>query len=495
MTIRHELHTTVEQKSLAELKLIQFSVENAAEAIFWIGSNGDVTYANQAAHTMLGYAEGDLIGRKVFEIDMSYSPSTWALHWAHTKNCGSKTIESSYCAKDGRTFPVEMNIKHQQFAETEFYCAFVRDITERKITEEKLRASEERFRLTLDATSNGMWDRDLKRNTIFYGSNWATALGYKDEDLRSGAISWEGLLHPDDKRGAMQAVNDHLAGKTPLYKTEFRLRNSHGQYQWILARGKVVEVDEAGTPLRFVGTHTDITERKIAEQELRRNSEQIKTFAYSVVHDLKSPAVAIHRLVKRLKSKIDDLPEEKILLYCSQLLTSSEQIVDLVEEINVYISSRETPVRKEQVPLKEVVDTIRDEFDFQLDLRSITWKVFDQQPVLTADRLSLLRVVRNLVDNALKYGGQQLNEIAIEYQETEKRHILSVRDNGVGLKDDDAETIFNPFTRNDSSVGVRGAGLGLAIVKAIAEQHKGVVWTESVVNQGAKFSFSVSKRL
>jgi K+-sensing histidine kinase KdpD len=116
-------------------------------------------------------------------------------------------------------------------------------------------------------------------------------------------------------------------------------------------------------------------------------------------------------------------------------------------------------------------------------------------PEIKADMLSMLRVFRNFVDNALKYGGEGLSEISIGYQGNDDFHIFSVSDNGEGIRGGDYEGLFAAFRRDDTSKAVEGAGLGLAIVSEIAERHKGRVWAEPGKDQGAIFFISVSKDL
>jgi signal transduction histidine kinase len=101
--------------------------------------------------------------------------------------------------------------------------------------------------------------------------------------------------------------------------------------------------------------------------------------------------------------------------------------------------------------------------------------------------LSMTRLLRNLIDNALKYGGEELTEIRIGYQEAERSHVLSVTDDGIGIKDEDSEEIFEPFIRKSTSRGIEGSGIGLAIVREIAEKHGGRVWTEPGREVGITF--------
>ena len=127
--------------------------------------------------------------------------------------------------------------------------------------------------------------------------------------------------------------------------------------------------------------------------------------------------------------------------------------------------------------------------------RRINWIKPKKDHIIKADRLSITRVLRNLVDNALKYGGDNLSEITIGYKEDENFHILSVGDDGVGIKNDQYEKIFRVYQRDETSKGVAGAGLGLAIVKNVAERHGGRVWAEPGAGKGTIFYVAISKNL
>jgi signal transduction histidine kinase len=138
---------------------------------------------------------------------------------------------------------------------------------------------------------------------------------------------------------------------------------------------------------------------------------------------------------------------------------------------------------------------VKDEFSPQLDVRQIGWSQPQNMPEIRADRLSLLRVFRNLVDNALKYGGEDLSEISIGYHEQDGFHVVSVSDDGVGIKGKDSKKIFEVFQRDRTSVNTDGTGLGLAIVKEVAKQHGGTVTVESGPGKGTTFYISISRQL
>ncbi|MBI5426018.1 MAG: PAS domain-containing protein [Opitutae bacterium] len=147
-----------------------------------------------------------------------------------------------------------------------------RDITEAKELREELRISQERWQLALTGTNDGVWDWDLVSGLIYRDARFAGMIGYRTDELPARHV-WLEIGHADDVAHAEQAMAEHLAGRTPIYQAEYRLRHKDGHWVWILGRGKVVARDAAGAPTRVVGTHTDITQRKELEERLRHGEE------------------------------------------------------------------------------------------------------------------------------------------------------------------------------------------------------------------------------
>ncbi|UCB48890.1 MAG: HAMP domain-containing histidine kinase, partial [Deltaproteobacteria bacterium] len=187
--------------------------------------------------------------------------------------------------------------------------------------------------------------------------------------------------------------------------------------------------------------------------------------------------------------------DEESMEYCNQILKASEQMVSLVENINSYVVTKEVPLNIEKINVKEIMKEIRNEFSAILKERQIVWSEPEVMPEIWADRIALSRVFRNLLDNALKYGGKGLLEIKIGYEENGRDHVFSVSDDGVGIEAGEEEKIFDVFQRNETSKGTDGSGLGLAIVKEIAKRHGGQVWTDNQREKGSAFYISISKNL
>jgi signal transduction histidine kinase len=135
------------------------------------------------------------------------------------------------------------------------------------------------------------------------------------------------------------------------------------------------------------------------------------------------------------------------------------------------------------------------EFEPSLSVRRINWLEPPATPEFCTDKRAIERVFGNLVENALKYGGEKLTEIEIEYKDSEKFHTLCVTDDGAGIEGEDPDRVFNMFHRRDTTNSIEGTGMGLAIVKEIAEKHKGKAWAAHGRNGGASFCVSISKKL
>jgi signal transduction histidine kinase len=293
-----------------------------------------------------------------------------------------------------------------------------------------------------------------------------------------------------EERNLLNAIAERLGHIIEHKRADEALQKSHDGLQ--------VRVEERTKELaaQNLQLYDEITERKKVEEELLKSSEKIKLFAYSVAHDLKNPAIATHGLARMLNKKFGNELSDRGKRICEQIQRSSEDIASLVEKINIFISAKETPLHIEIISLKEVFLILQEEFSTQINIRSIQWVVQDKIPdVIVADRLSIVRIFRNLIENSIKYGGDELSRIEIGYRLSDDLHIFTVTDDGQGLKKEDSTNIFNWFKRKKAAAEIQGTGMGLAIVNEIAALHGGEVWQEPAKPKGATFCISLSRRL
>lgn len=365
------------------------------------------------------------------------------------------------------------------------------EIAERSRAENQIKQQNEFLNHILESLPHPFYVLDASDYTIKM-ANSAAALGELTEHTTCYALTHRRSLPCDGSEHTcpLQMVKET---KKPVIVEHVHF-DKEGNPRNVEVHGYPI-FDERGNVTQMIEYSLDITERKELERELRSNAEKIKMFAYTISHDLKSPLIGIHGLVQLLRKQYQDLLDDRGKKYCDQIVKASKQVVALIEELNVYIRTKETPVDFEELNPREILHTIRDEFSPLLGMRGIDWVEPEHMPRIKADKLSLLRVFRNLVDNALKYGGDELGEIRIGYREGEEFHTFSVSDNGIGIDKKDCESIFELFQRNQTSKGIEGTGLGLAIVKEIAIKHGGEVWAKPAPQGGVAFYISISKTL
>lgn len=245
----------------------------------------------------------------------------------------------------------------------------------------------------------------------------------------------------------------------------------------------------AGSQVAIAASHARLYE------DFRKKEKLAQFMMYSVSHDLRSPAVGAHGLARLLSRRYANLLDEKGNEYCTQIMNATGHIVALVEDVMSYASTQNPALNIETVNLKEIIETLRCGFSQSLEARNIQWLEPDRIPTMKGDRVAIARILQNLVDNALKYGGDRLSEIRVEYDEDDHFHILSVTDDGIGIEEEVFEHIFELFTRADTARGTKGTGLGLPIIREMAKRHQGKVWVESGHQKGARFCVAIPKDL
>jgi PAS domain S-box-containing protein len=272
ITLRKNATKAIEESELTN-RLI---MTGALDAIITMNSDGLITFWNPQAEKIFGWKAEEVTGRLLSDaiIPEQYREAH-AKGLQHYKRSGTgpvlnKQIEITALHKDGSEFPIELSIIPIKQNETEFFCSFIRDISERKKAEEKIKASEELWQFALEGAGDGVWEYDFVTKKVFFSRQYKKMLGYEDAEFKNDPEEWLSRIHPDDLEIIYSVDSDYFNKKITSHQREYRIQHKDGRYLWILDRGMLVNYTDEGAPRRIIGTHTDITLRKQNETELKR---------------------------------------------------------------------------------------------------------------------------------------------------------------------------------------------------------------------------------
>ncbi|MCS6291671.1 MAG: PAS domain S-box protein, partial [Nitrospira sp.] len=258
------------------LRLTQFTIDHAVDAIYWIDPQANIVDVNEAAREMLGYSKEDLCTMTVHDLNPDFQADMWPGFWSETQQRGTMVFETSHRTRDGRRLPVEIQVNYLSYEGQEFHCAFVRDITERKRAQEELRRSKTRLSYILESNPAVVYTRHVGNGWpfTFITPNVYELIGYTSVDILTDPNRLDQSIHPDDDRDMMTTGMPQLL-RDGAQTFVYRLRHRDGRYCWVENRARLTD-DGQGT-LQIVGTMLDITQRKQAEEALTTSERQLRT--------------------------------------------------------------------------------------------------------------------------------------------------------------------------------------------------------------------------
>ncbi len=382
-----------------------------------------------------------------------------------------------------------------------------REIAQRKQAESARRQSEERVRLTLDAVSDGGWDWNLSRDELHLSDEWYASIGHAPDDFAPWSEMWREFMHPEDQPRFRAAVAAHLEGRTPRYECEMRLRTKAGDWRWFRDRGAVVERDVAGNPLRFVGTHTDVTEQKRADEARARlearmhhgqKLESLGVLAGGIAHDFNNLLVGV--LANAELALMKQPPGSTSRADLEEIRLAARRASELTHQLLAYAGKARSVA--EAVDLSRLVEetaqllraSISDRADLRCDFQA-------NLPAIRGDPSQIRQVAMNLITNASDaLGGDpgvvglrtgvvrrtpdELGCTALGPEQTAECCVfLEVSDTGCGMDAATQARIFDPFF----TTKFYGRGLGLAAALGIVRRHGGAIELDSNPDFGTTF--------
>jgi PAS domain S-box-containing protein len=488
-------------------------LETALDAIISMDQDGKVIEWNPAAERIFGYSRELAMGRDMADLIVPKSTNepprkglARFLQSGRGRMLGNRT-EVMALRANGAEFPVELTVTKIAGDGPLVYTSFVRDITERRRTEEALRKSEERFRLLVEGVEDyAIYMLDTHGRVTTWNAGAERIMGFRAQEIIGRRF--HRFYTPDDveRKKADQALA--VATAEGRFQDErWQVRKDGTQY-WASFVITALR-DEGGKLTGYSTIARDITKRKQAEDEIRRlNTElerrvqertaelqaayqEMEAFSYSISHDLRAPLIHIAGFVEMLKSDLGPQLDEKSRRHLQTICDSTESMGRMIADLLTFSRIGRAEMHKVRFNLTDTIKDARRDLQAQVQNRKITW-IIPELPEVHADPFLLRQAMFNLLSNALKFTRRREEaRIEITVETTDKEYIFAVRDNGAGFDMKYASKLFGVFQRLHSAGEFEGTGIGLANVRRIIGRHGGRTWAEGTVDAGATFYFSL----
>ncbi len=394
------------------------------------------------------------------------------------------------------------------------------DVTQQVRSRKKVEESEARFRAMAEGTDILIGVGDESSNATYLNNAWTVMTGRPIEELLK--FGWVDLVHPEDRERHVNIYLEAFKIRSP-FTSDFRMLANDGEYRWLHSRSSV-RLNSDGVFAGYVSSCVDITEQvetrkeieeavikrteELAQSNLRlkRSNEELEQFAYIASHDLQEPVRKISTFTQMLEYSIQD-KSEKSKDYFSKIYNSTDRMTKLIRDVLAFSRIKEAPNTFEKVDLNKIVETLKIDFELQIDETQATIETFGL-PIIDALSSQMTQLFGNLLSNSLKYhkdGVKPIIKISSSIAKLEKvakrlvlgknktYYHIEFSDNGIGFDNDHVERIFRIFQRLHGKTEFEGTGIGLAICLRIVQNHQGHISAAVGENGGATFNILIPK--
>ena len=382
--------------------------------------------------------------------------------------------------------------KRNKKGEVETILGIVQEISHLKKMEAKLKRSEERFRLAINATRSGLWEwSNLLTDDIWCSEDFCNLLGYSEMQMNTSFSGFLRLIHPDHKLSFRKKLESHIK-KGGAFEKEVLIKTNEKGYRWFRVNGRVQYSDKNATIQKIVGTLLDIHHRKDSERKMQELNVELERFAYLASHDLKEPLRTVTSFTQLFKEEYSDRLDENAFTYLNFIEKASSRMITLTNDLLVYSQLDNKSLNFEKVDVTNVISNIKDDLLKIINENEAEIKV-DKMPKITCDATQIKQLFQNLISNSIKYRSSKNPLIEIKYREINNSHEFVVKDNGIGIPKKHFVKIFEVFKRLHSQSEYEGTGIGLANCKRIVDNHKGEIFVKSKENEGSEFFVLIPK--
>ena len=457
---------------------------------------------SKEAEQIYGWSAEEAIGKSIPELFQSrlLTGETIEESIQTLMEKGSWSGEAIQTRHDGRLVYILSSVAllKDKAGDTVGVVSVHRDITERKQAEEARLALAQRLELATFAAGIGIWDWDLKDNQLTWDPQMFELYIILPENFSGTNNTWEHFVHPQDYARVQAEINDAISGKTDL-NSEFRVIWPTGNIHHLKLTGLVL-YDEDGAPERMLGVNMDITNQKLYEATLEQALQQEKElnelksrFVSVASHEFLTPLATILATAENLMAYRERMDNSQIDKRLNKIMGQIDHLKLIMED--VLLLSRMQAGRLEFNPVETDLNAfcqdIIEEFESNPKIQHQIFYSCTSQPMIAQIDHKLMRhILNNLLSNALKYSPAGKN-VYIEVSVHEEQFKIMVRDEGIGIPEQDFKHLFEAFHRAGNVGTISGTGLGLTITKQSVETHGGTIEVESKVGEGTTFIVTI----
>ncbi|WP_245595583.1 MULTISPECIES: response regulator [Ferrimonas] len=493
-----------------DFSLMRSLIDAMPEAIMFKDVDGRFLGCNRSAETLFGHQESELLGlsvtdildgekgRQLAEEDAQVLRDRVPLRYREKNEYNGRAV-----LYDTLKLPF-----YNGRGELLGLIGVWRDITRESEQQEKLKQSEERYHLAMDSVEDGVWDWYLDANQLICNPAYYTMLGYESGEFPLLIETYYRLMHPDDRQRVESYIDAYLDDSSTPFNIEFRMKGKDGHYRWILSRGRLVERDDEGEPIRLLGTHKDITQQKDNEVillEAKQDAELANVtkseFLANMSHEIRTPMNAIIGMM-HLALRTELTAKQKD--YLEKARYSAESLLRIINDILDFskIEAGKLELEQTRFSLDKVLEHAVSLNSLKAQEKQVDLQLYSSVSAnlhLIGDPLRLGQVLINLLSNAVKFTDHGEVELGCEDLKEHNGRIrlkFWVRDTGIGIDEDKQKFLFDAFNQADGSTTRRfgGTGLGLSISKHLVNLMGGDLSVHSVPGEGSTFSFTIDAK-
>jgi two-component system CheB/CheR fusion protein len=517
LTINTELQVRNEQLS-ESYEYSQAIFETIEEAVLVLDKDFRVKSANKSFYKIFRVTEQETEGMLLFELgnkQWNILKLRELLEEVIPNNRSFKgfEIEHNFPLIGQKVMMLNARRILQKVHRQQLIILAIRDITEHRLAEKIIAEQEARFRNMANNVPVMIWTSGTDKLCNFVNKTWMKFTGRTmEQEMGTG---WTEMVHKDDLGQRLETFNTHFTKRKP-FETEYRLKNSKGDYRWVRENGEPDFTPE-GEFIGYICSCTEIHDKKLAHDEMEKKIEQrtrelkaaiddlnhtnteLGQFAYVASHDLQEPLRKIITFSDRLiGSKRDTSKTDQD--YLDKIIFCAERMRKLINDLLTFSKTSRPGKEFQLTDLNQVLKEVLKDLDLSIEEKKAKVS-FRKLPVIKAIPLQLHQLFYNLISNSLKFSGDKPPLITISAKKLAAKEANAyphldrertyyefiIKDNGIGFKEEFADQIFTIFQRLNDDEKYPGSGIGLALCRKIVSNHKGAIFAESKANEGSVF--------